>query len=156
MRRTLAERFAPQPDRTSGKSLFDRLGGRQCLERVHKRLYDRIYAHPVLSAFFAGKGQTHQENQQTDFLSEKFGGPNLYCGRVPQDAHPHLFITDELFELRHRILSETLDECGVEPELRDKWLAIDRSFKRHLVKKTLGECSKRYVTDRIIVAPGTE
>lgn len=144
-----------QSDQPSGESLFDRLGGRQCLERVHKRFYDKLFAHPVLSAFFVHKEQKYQENQQSDFMTGEFGGPtDLYRGRLPDGAHQHMFITDAHFELRCDILAETLDECGVEPALRNRWLAIDRSFRHLLVKKTVDACRKRYTTDHIIVAPG--
>ncbi len=154
MRSNHAEKINLGPDRSSGAALYDRLGGRECLARVHKRLYDKLFAHPVLGAFFVGIEQHYQENQQSDFMTGEFGGPtDRYRGRLPDGAHPHLFITDEQFELRQNILAETLDECGVAPELRDRWLAIDRSFKSHLVKKTVDECAKRYGTDQIIVAP---
>lgn len=122
-------------------------------ERVHKRFYDKLFAHPIFSAFFVGKEQQYQESQQTDFMAAEFGGPREYRGRLPDGAHQHLFITEEHFELRHNILAETLDECGVEPELRDRWLTIDGSFKHLIVKKTIDKCSKRYTTDHIIVAP---
>ena len=155
MRSNRAQETGLEPDRSSGETLYDRLGGRGCLERVHKRLYDRIFAHPTLSAFFAGKEQLFQEKQQTDFMADRLGGPRLYRGRLPNGAHQHLFITDEHFELRHAILAESLDQCGVDAELRDRWLAIDRKFKDHLVKKTIGDCEKRFTTDHIIAAPGT-
>lgn len=142
-------------DKSSGQTLYELLGGRECLARVHKRLYDKLFAHPILAAFFVNKEQQFQENQQSDFLAAEFGGPSLYRGRLPDGAHQHLFITSEQFELRHGILTETLDECGIEPALRDRWLTIDRNFKPPLVKKTIGQCRKRYGTDHIIVAPNT-
>ncbi len=144
-----------QSDQPSGESLYDRLGGRQCLERVHRRFYDKLFAHPVLGAFFANKEQKYQENQQTDFMTGEFGGAtDLFRGRLPDGAHQHMFITDAHFALRGDILAETLDECGVAPALRDRWLAIDRKFRHLVVKKTIDACSKRYTTDSIIVAPG--
>lgn len=155
MRSNAAEKPGPRLDRSSSETLYDRLGGRECLERVHRRLYDKLFAHAVFGAFFVEKDQQYQEDQQSDFLASQFGGPRLYRGRLPETAHPHLFITDEHFEMRHEILGETLDECGVAPELRDQWLAVDRGFKNRLVKKTVEECEKRFTTDKIIVAPGT-
>lgn len=168
MRSRLAERSIEQPEGSSGEplsagetllageTLFESIGGRQCLERVHGRLNEKLFAHPVLGAFFAGKDRTHQENQQTDFMSAEFGGPRRYGGRTIDGAHQHMFITEALFELRHAILAATLDECGIEPALRNRWLALDHGFKNRIVKKTLEACRKRYVTDQIIVAPGTE
>lgn len=156
MLNNLAEKFNPEPDhRTCGHALFERLGGRKTLDRVHKRFYDKIYAHPVLGAFFVNSEQEYQESQQSDFLTAEFGGPEQYRGRLPDGAHQHMFITEELFELRHKILAETLDECGVEAELCDRWLAVDQGFRSLIVKETLDQCEKRYGTDKILVAPGT-
>lgn len=154
MRSSVAQNINLESDAPSGKSLYDRLGGRHCLERVHKRLYDKLFAHPVLGAFFVGKDQRFQEDQQTDFLAAAFGGPSRYSGRLPDGAHQHLFITDAHFEMRRRILSDILDECGIDPTLRDQWLAVDHRVKHLIVKKTIDHCKKRYTTDSIIVAPG--
>ncbi len=147
---------ALKPSSATGRdTCYHRLGGQQFFARFHKALYDKIYAHPVLSIFFAGKDQTYQENQQTDFMAMMLGGPSDYRGRLPDGAHQHMFITDDLFELRHRILGETLDECGVAPDLRDQWLRVDRRFKSQIVKQSIDQCEKRWGTDVILVAPGT-
>ncbi len=134
-----AETAVPKPSPTTAPSLYDALGGRECLERVHKRFYDKVFFHPVLGAFFADKNRDHQEDQQSDFMAAQFGGPRLYGGRFPDGAHQHMFITEAHFELRHTILTETLDECGVAPVLRDRWLAIDRRFKMQIVKQTIDD-----------------
>ncbi len=134
-------------------SLYDQLGGRECLERVHRRFYDKAFNHPILGAFFNGKSQQHQEDQQSDFMAAQFGGPQRYGGRFPDGAHQHMFITEAHFELRQKLLAETLDECRVAPELRDRWLVIDRNFKSQIVKTSIDECKKRYTKDTIITAP---
>lgn len=137
----------------SAASLYDRLGGRACLERVHARLYDKLFGHPVLGAFFAGKNRAHQESQQTDFMAARFGGPRLYGGRFPGGAHQHMFITAAHFALRQSLLAEALDECKVPPDLRDRWLAIDAEFGKQIVKASIAECKPRYKTEAFLVAP---
>jgi len=137
----------------SKPSLFERIGGRPTLDRVHKIFYDRLYAHPWLGGFFAGVEQTHIEKQQSDFMSGAMGGPEAYAGRRPQDAHPHLFITEELFELRHQILEESMIEAGVPEDLRKEWLKIDGAFKRAIVKGSPAECSGRFPTEQVIAIP---
>lgn len=154
MNSAVAIKSVPEREFEPESSLFERLGGRDCLDRVHKALYDKIFVHPVFGVFFEGKDQTHQQDQQSDFMAMIFGGPKRYCGRMPRDAHQHLFITREMFELRQRILAKTLEECGVAPELRELWLAADRRFESQIVKDSVGDCRKRYNTDTIIVAPG--
>lgn len=147
-----SEPLTPEASHSATESLYELLGGEDCLARVHRRLYDKIFDHPEFRAFFADKDRGHQESQQNDFMASKFGVPNRYRGRLPDGAHQHMYITEAHFELRHSLLAETLDECGVAPELRDRWLAIDRSFKNAIVKKSLADCRKRYNTDTIIVA----
>jgi hemoglobin len=150
-----AETVAPTYENTQPRepSLFDALGGRNCLERVHKRFYDKVFFHHILGAFFADKNRRHQEDQQSDFMAAQFGGPRVYGGRLPDGAHQHMFITEAHFELRHKLLAETLRECGVAQDLRDRWLDIDYGFKNQIVKQTVDQCVKRYTNDRIIVAP---
>ena len=55
------------------KTLYDRLGGKQTYIKVHKIFYDKAYAHPWLSQYFADKPQEILENQQTDFMVQLMG-----------------------------------------------------------------------------------
>ena len=136
-----------------GRSLFERFGGRATLERVHVLFYDKLYAHPWLSGFFTGINQKLIENQQSDFFSQLTGGPKNYSGRMPQHAHAHIFISEELFLVRHELLRESLVEGKVtSPEL-EEWLKIDMAFKRVLVKQSSSECEKRYVDEDIVIIP---
>jgi hemoglobin len=140
----------------SGKRLFERLGGRAALEKVHKIFYDDIYAHPWISQFFRDKDQKHIENQQTDFMSTLFGGPKSYSGRMPIDAHEHMMITPELFALRNELLHRALEKAGVPEPERSEWLAIDGAFKKVLIKNSLSDCRKRFKMDEILDFPNPE
>ena len=79
-------------------------------------------------------------------MAWKLGGPSRYSGRLPEAAHEHLYITEALFE--------TLDECGVPPDLRDEWLVVDMSFKSMIVKQSIDDCRKRYNSDTILSSLG--
>lgn len=138
-------------DGTRDDTLFHALGGRPTLERVHKLFYDKLYAHPWLKHFFAGIDQTHIENQQTDFMTHAMGGPDNFMGRMPVAAHQHMFITEELFEERHRQLDESIRACGVADALRRRWLKIDYAFKRKLVKASPQDCVPRWRTEPVVV-----
>lgn len=117
------------------------------MERVHKLFYDRLYEHPWLKHFFLDVDQETIERQQTDFMVSNMGGGKIYSGKFPKPAHMHMYITDELFDLRNKILGECILECGVSQELAERWLRIDNAFKHSLVKKDTGECEKRFFTD---------
>ncbi|MBI5427759.1 MAG: group 1 truncated hemoglobin [Nitrospinae bacterium] len=134
------------------KSLFERVGGRAVLARVHKAFYDKLYAHPVLKQFFAHKDQKEIEAQQTDFMTSNMGGGKIFTGKTPETCHQHLFVTREWLDLRNALLEESLRECGIPEDLAGKWMDIQKAFERAVVKKDVGECKKRFATDEIIVA----
>ena len=131
------------------KSLFDRLGGKPTLQRVHKVFYDKVYVHPWIGQYFTGTEQQILEDQQTDFMISIMGGPKQYMGRPPKYAHQHMVITEELFELRQQLLSESIQECGLSDELREEWLGTDNALRRALVKKSREEC-KAYTPEDIL------
>lgn len=127
-------------DETAEKqSLFDAVGGLPTLQRVHKIFYDKVYVHPWLGKFFEGHDQVAIENRQTSFMAEKMGGPVEYMGKHPKMAHRHMFITEELFEVRRQLLADSLREAGVSDELAERWLRIDSAFMKSIVKESIAE-----------------
>lgn len=130
-------------------TLFDRLGGRPILERVHKVFYDKIYEHPWLKQYFTDVEQKTIEDQQTDFMVSNMGGGKIYSGALPKNAHRHMFVSNELFDLRKILLQESLAECGVEEGLAQRWLRIDEAFRKSIVKNHPDQCEKRFFTDEI-------
>lgn len=134
-------------------TLFDRVGGRIVLQRVHKIFYDKIYAHPWLKQFFREVKQETIESQSTDFMTSNMGGGKVYNGQLPIIAHKNLFVTKELFDLRHTLLRDSIREAGLSPELMECWLRIDSAFEKSTVKLDSSQCQKRYFTDQIIVVP---
>ncbi len=135
------------------KTLYDRLGGKPTYVKVHKIFYDKAYAHPWLSRYFTDKPQELLENQQTDFMMQLMGGPKCYAGKAPKSAHQHMLITDELYELRAQLLSESITEAGISNALRDEWIAADATFQRALVKTSEDECVRAYPTQPILNFP---
>ncbi len=133
--------------------LLDKVGGRPILKKVHKLFYDKLYEHPWLKHFFKDVPQETIENQQTDFMVSNMGGGKVYSGGMPKNVHRHMYISEELFDLRSEILKESILKCGVPEDLTDLWVRIDYAFKHSLVKKNVGECEKRFFTDEILNYP---
>lgn len=133
---------------------LDEVGGKACVERVHKILYDRLLSHPWLKDFFVGMERWHLEEQQTDFMMDLFGlSPKCYEGRFPMNAHQHLFITDEVFMIRHDLLAKAITEAGVSDEHKARWLAYDFGMKSAIVKESIDECEGRYRMEKVIAVP---
>ena len=135
------------------KTLFELVGGRPCLERVHKIFYDKLFKHSWLGKFFEEIDQKVQEAQQTDFMMQPMGGESIYCGKFPIPAHSHMYITEEMFDLRSQILRESLKEAGVPDDLAKRWLEIDSAFKNGIVKKNISDCKPRYKGESLMIIP---
>ena len=83
-------------------------------------------------------------------MQKVLGRNNCYIGKAPPVAHKHMFIPDELFEVRKVLLIEAFIETNAHQELIDKWLNLDESFRRLLVKKSLAECTARFNSEGIL------
>ena len=132
------------------KTLFNRLGGKPTLERVHKTFYDLAYAHDWLRPYFTDKPQEILEQQQTDFMSGLMGGPKSYAGKTPKMAHQHMVISEELFEARKQLLSDALKQEGISDALSAEWLAVDSTLKRALLKNSAADCRQAYPNQEIL------
>ena len=87
------------------------------------------------------------------------GAPITYYGKQPQMAHRHMYITNELYDIRHQLLKESLEEAGVLAELAKRWLKIDYAFIRQIVKPSIAsfyQTTFRYEKRIIIPKPTHE
>jgi len=132
---------------------FEKMGGRDSLIKINKTFYDKVYEHPWLKHYFKEIPQQHIENQQIDFMQKVLGGTNVYVGKAPPVTHKHMFIPDELFDVRKQLLIESFEETNANAELADKWLSLDESFRRVIINKSPDECVGRYKTDPILNFP---
>ncbi len=135
---------------TVDRTLFDRLGGKSTLSRVHQIFYDKVYGHAWMSQYFVDKPRETLERQQTDFMGQLFGGPKAYAGKSPKVAHQHMVITEELFRLRSAFLEQSLIEAGIAEDLRQEWIAADMTFMAIIVKESESQCVRAYTTQEIL------
>jgi len=135
------------------KSLFELVGGRPTLEKVHKIFYDKVYAHPSMLPFFEGTNREVVESQQTNFAASQMGGDIIFSGKTPHSCHQRMFITQEHFDLRNTLLRESLREFGLAEELAERWLELSEVFAKKIVKSDISECQTRYKNEKILTAP---
>ncbi len=133
--------------------IFEKMGGRNILIKINKIFYDKVYKDPWLKLYFEQVPQQHIEDQQVDFMQKILGGQNLYVGKAPPAAHMHIFVSEELFDLRQKLLNEAFVEARTHPKMVEKWLAIDESFKKIIVKKSPEDCQGRFKTDPVLNFP---
>tara|TARA_Y100000590_G_C15119653_1_gene788202 strand:+ start:56 stop:484 length:429 start_codon:yes stop_codon:yes gene_type:complete len=123
------------------------------VQRINEEFYDLIYEDEWLKYVFEATDRDVIKSQQTDFIVGALGGPRRYCGRSPKDAHPHIFIQEDMWQLREYYLIKAFDKIGAPEWLREKWLKIDMAFKAAILKNSPDECFGRYKTDPIINIP---
>lgn len=121
-------------------SHIDSLGGKEVLFKITTNLYQRIFRHPSLKLHFHSIPQKKLIRGIVEFMYLSLDSSSNYTGMHPIEIHKHMFITEEIFELRESILKEVFDELDIDPELREKWLKIDNAFKPGIVKKKFSEC----------------
>ena len=130
--------------------VFENMGGINILIKINKIFYDKVYKDPWLKLYFEHISQQQIEDQQVDFMQKVLGGDNCYIGKAPPVAHIHIFVSEDLFDLRQQLLNEAFIEAKAHPILVQKWLMLDESFKKSIVKKSPAECQGRFKTDPVL------
>lgn len=118
---------------------------------INHEFYEQIYKDDWFKQVFRNISQELITSQQTHFMIESFGGPSNYCGRSPGDAHPHLYIDENMWELREDYLKRSFEKNNAPEFIRDKWLKIDNAFKSKIIKKSFDDVRPRFATDEIII-----
>ncbi len=113
------------------------IGGEEKITRVHQRFYDVIFEHPWLGQFFSGKPKVTLIMKQTQFMVAAFNGPNNYLGDTPAFIHMHMFITEEISDLRSQLLKDAILAEGLSESIAEHWLAVDNAFRPSIVKNQL-------------------
>ncbi len=123
--------------------LLENVGGEEMIHTVHKRFYDYIYDDDFINGFFQHRAKTLLVRKQSEFMIAAFGGPNNYHGEPPAFLHMHMFITQEMLDVRNTYLERAILEEGISEELCKLWLKVDQSFHAAIVKTTIDECVMR-------------
>lgn len=121
------------------------------IKSVNVEFYEMMYEDPWLKEVFKNIDIEFITEQQTDFILMAFGGPKRYRGRNPKDAHPHILITDEMWEVRESYLRKAFEKVQAPEWLSQKWLGIDNAFKESIINREVSNLKPRYATDDYIV-----
>jgi hemoglobin len=108
---------------------YEAIGGEIKVRAVIGKLYDRLFADPIVGFLFVGKDKRHIVDQQVLFTCAFLGGPARYAGRPLPEAHAALPLLPGHFDRRHRVLSQVLEEEAVPEDARRTWLDIDEALR---------------------------
>ncbi len=109
------------------KTIYDRLGGKEAINAVVSRFYEKIQADKSLARFFENTNMDYLRKSQAAFMTMALGGPNEYKGANMRDAHARL-VSDGLaqkhFDTVAGHLIATLREFKIPDSLIDETIAV--------------------------------
>lgn len=123
------------------------------IHRITARFYEIVYQDHWFHDVFKVVPQEFITAQQTDFMVGLFGGPKRFSGRHAKDAHPHIFINEEMWQHREDLLKRAMNEVAAPQDICEKWIKIDEAFKKFIVMKDPSECQRRFASDDLIIVP---
>lgn len=119
--------------------------------------YELVYKDTWFKKIFRNIEQEIITSQQIAFMVGVMGGPKEFCGRAPKDAHPQIWINEEIWDYRETLLKEAFKKVNTPSDIQEKWLKIDEAFKSVIINKGgITECQGRWKTDPIIYEPMPE
>lgn len=124
------------------------------IKKVTEEFYELVYKDAWFGKMFTEVKQEVITNQQTEFMIQSFGGPKNFCGRSPKDAHPHVWVNEEIWQYREDLLIQAFRNVGAPDNILKKWLKIDEAFKAGIMNKGgPEECFGRYKTEKVLYFP---
>lgn len=98
-------------------TLYDKLGGKDMIEKTTHYLYVNILRNEKLSPFFSDIDIKSQQRKMGAFLTYIFGGNSLYTGKSMRRVHEGAVadgLSDEHVDAMIECIRETLSELKVD------------------------------------------
>jgi len=118
----------------SGKSLYDRLGGKTAITAVVDQFVANVAADTRINARFANADIGRLKGHLADQMCMATGGPCVYKGRDMKTTHAGMRITDADFSALVEDLVAALDRFKVPVREKGEVLAILGPFKKDIVE----------------------
>ena len=116
-------------------TLFQKLGGKEAVNAAVDIFYNKVLADDRVKGFFTGVDMKQQIAKQKMFLTYAFGGMPNYSGKSMREAHKHLKLNDEHFNIIVQHLGNTLNELKVPADLIKEVAAIAESVRNDVLNK---------------------
>jgi hemoglobin len=120
---------------SKGKSLYDRLGGKEGITTVVDAFVAKVGADKRINGYFASTDLTKLKMHMVNQICEATGGPCKYQGRTMKQTHSGMGVTDAAFGALVGDLVATLDQHKVGKAEQDELLGILESMKGDIVEK---------------------
>ena len=118
-----------------GKSLYERLGGKNGIATVVDAFVARVGGDKRINGYFANTDLTKLKMHMVDQICEASGGPCKYTGRTMKQTHAGMGVTDAAFGALVEDLVATLDQHKVGKAEKEELLGILGPMKGDIVEK---------------------
>ncbi len=97
-------------------TLYDKYGGFGTVSKIVMRLYDKLLDDDDVGPFFDDVDMPKLIDHQTKFVASLMGGPASFSDTHIERAHHHITIGARHFDQLKALVTETLEEFGVEDD----------------------------------------
>jgi hemoglobin len=118
-----------------GKSLYDRLGGKQAISAVVETFVGNVGADKRINGYFGSTDLTKLKVNLVNQICEGTGGPCKYTGRTMKQTHAGMGVTDAAFGALVDDLVAALDQHKVGKAEKEELLGILGPMKSDIVEK---------------------
>ncbi len=126
----VAGSYYPEP----APEIWTALGEGRLLTEILTDFYTQVYDDPRLRPFFEKLTKQRAIEKQYNFLYQFFSGEQVYFGENIKQAHHWMVISDELFDIREKMMTDCLRRHGLAENLILKWQAMEEIYREDIVK----------------------
>jgi hemoglobin len=119
---------------TQTKSLYDRLGGLDVINRLTESWVARVGGDDRANGKFARTDIPRLKKEVNDQLCEATGGPCTYTGRSMRETHDGMKVTAGEFDVVMQHLGATLDELNIPKTEQDELVDLLRPMRSDIVE----------------------
>ena len=119
----------------TGKTLFDRLGGKPAIEAVVDEFLGRVSQDERINASFAGAHLPRLRQRLVEQICQASGGPCTYSGRDMKSVHTGMGITGAQFDALAGHLVGALDKFKVPEKEKGELLAVIGPMRGDIVEE---------------------
>lgn len=120
--------------KTTSKSLFERIGGKPQLDKVVDVFYKRITKDNLVGNFFTPSDSKAQRTRLSSFLAMNFGAPVRFTEKAPLTREDEN-LEDDHFERIAEYFTTAFEESDISSELVDEAMQIVLNSKNSLLNR---------------------
>ena len=119
------------------QDFLESIGGEEKVNTIHKHLYDYLFEDRWLGQYFYGKNKQTLIRKQTEFVMSMAGLSTGSLLESPYTMHMHMFINEEVYNVRQEYLRRSLIAENMGVEQIQVWIDFDNAFREAIEKKLL-------------------